>query len=159
MSFSMSVKEWEHMRIEQLTEDNLWQAAHLFNDYRVFYDQLNDLEGAYEFLMDRLKRSDSVLFVANIDEEYAGFVQLYPTFSSIAMKRAYILNDLFVSDAFRKRGVAKQLMTYAFIYAEDQNARYITLETNVDNVNAQALYEQMGMEIDQSIKQYSFYLD
>ena len=62
----------------------------------MFYRQDSDLEGAKVFLRNRIERKESVIFVAVEDDEYIGFTQLYPSFSSISMKELWILNDLFV---------------------------------------------------------------
>lgn len=44
----------------------------------------------------RLENHESVILIAEENGEFIGFTQLYPTFSSVSMKRIYILNDLFV---------------------------------------------------------------
>lgn len=103
------------------------------------------------------RNNESIILAAKIQNDYAGFVQLFPVFLSVAMKRAYILNDLFVVEKYRRIGVAEQLMEAAFRYAEEQDARYITLETAVANVTAQALYEKVGMEMEKTVKYYIRY--
>jgi len=68
--------------------DDLHSVALLFDAYRQFYRQETDLSGAREFIAHRLKAKDSAIFVAvDRDGKVAGFVQLYPSFSSVAMKR------------------------------------------------------------------------
>lgn len=83
-----------------------------------------------------LYNQQSIIFAAVVDGEFAGFTQLYPTFSSIAMKKAYILNDLFVMEQYRKNGIAKVLMKEAFAFVKGENARFIALETGAANVKA-----------------------
>ncbi|CAM5687584.1 hypothetical protein LSPH24S_00216 [Lysinibacillus sphaericus] len=78
-----------------------------------------------------------------------GFAQLYPTFSSIALQRAYILNDIYVTDEARGQGVGTALMEKVFQYCEQQSARYVTLQTAADNVHARKLYENLNMIQDQ----------
>jgi hypothetical protein len=72
----------------------------LFDSYRQFYGQEPDLPGARRFLEARLRCRDSVVFLAFRDDATrtsVGFVQLYPSFSSVSMKPIWILNDLFVA--------------------------------------------------------------
>ncbi|MBG9817306.1 GNAT family N-acetyltransferase [Bacillus safensis] len=147
------------MDIVRANENDLMQVAVLFDQYRQFYKQLSHVEGAYHFLAERYRKQESILFVAKQDDKYLGFVQLYPTFSSVAMKDAFILNDLFVINDFRQKGIGKQLMKKAFSFANEKGARFICLETATSNIKAQQLYEKMGMTIDSSTQHYIYYLD
>ncbi|GLC88847.1 GNAT family N-acetyltransferase [Lysinibacillus piscis] len=145
------------MDIRIVTQENLKEVVPLFNAYREFYGQPSDLAGAEQFLTERFTNRESIIFLASIHEQPVGFVQLYPSFSSVAMKKAFILNDLFVTAQARQQGVAKSLIERCYVYCEEQNARYITLETAVDNKNAQRLYEQMEMQVDTTVLHYSKY--
>lgn len=142
------------MKVEQLTIYQLEKIVPLFDAYRQFYEQESDMDAARAFLKARLEKKQSVIFVAQQDDDYIGFTQLYPTFSSVGLKPAYILNDLYVAQQARSQGVAKQLMAVAFQYAQQQNARYISLETAKDNSVAQALYKKMMTE-DTEVKHYT----
>ncbi|MER3115284.1 GNAT family N-acetyltransferase [Bacillus altitudinis] len=147
------------MDIVRANENDLKQVSVLFNQYRQFYKQISNVEGAYHFLVERYRKQESILFVAKQGEQYVGFVQLYPTFSSVAMKDAFILNDLFVINDFRQKGVGKELMKKAFSFANDKGARFICLETATSNIKAQQLYEKMGMTSDSSTQHYIYYWD
>jgi GNAT superfamily N-acetyltransferase len=92
-------------QLEQIEE-----LAELFDRYRMFYQQPSNTEAARDFLQERLEKSDSTIFVASNDGQIVGFTQLYPSFSSVSMKRIWILNDLFVRETDRNQGVAKLLM-------------------------------------------------
>ncbi len=75
----------------------------LFDAYRQFYGQEPDLLGARRFLEARLRGGDSVVLLAfDATGAGVGFVQLYPSFSSVAMKPIWILNDLFVAPEARR---------------------------------------------------------
>src|SRR5579859_667244 len=93
--------------------EHLDVLAGLFDAYRQFYGQEPDLSGARRFLEARLRGRDSVVFLAFADDATGtgvGFVQLYPSFSSVAMKPIWILNDLFVAPQSRRAGVARSLL-------------------------------------------------
>jgi len=66
--------------------------------YRVFYGKNSDIKSAASFLYNRIKNQESVLFLYfHIKQEMpVGFAQLYPSFSSVDMKKILIFNDLYV---------------------------------------------------------------
>ncbi|UVI33644.1 GNAT family N-acetyltransferase [Paenibacillus spongiae] len=144
------------MYITLSTNENIDEAASLFDEYRVFYGQDSDLDGAKKFIGDRMENRESVLFlVMDRSENHAiGFCQLYPSFSSISMKRTWILNDLFVREAYRSRGAAKLLLEAARMYGVQTQAKGIALETAMTNDIAQKLYEKNGYEKDTEFFHY-----
>jgi ribosomal protein S18 acetylase RimI-like enzyme len=135
---------------------DLDRLVQLFDGYRQFYHCVPDTRAARNFLSDRLTRGDSVVFVAVDDATGAGagFVQLYPVFSSLQMRRAWILNDLFVEPAYRGHQVAKRLMDTSRTLALETAAVTIVLETAPDNHAARRLYESLGYRLEQSFLQY-----
>jgi len=139
------------MEMKTVTLATVKEVAPLFNAYREFYGQPSDLEKAEQFLKERLKKEESIIFLAYLDAQPVGFVQLFPIFSSVAMKKAFLLNDLFVAEHARKQGVAMRLIEECYAYCKNEDARYITLETATDNKQAQKLYEKLGMKIDQDV--------
>lgn len=146
------------MEIMQATIDDLEGVSHQFNLYRMFYQQESDIEGAKAYISNRLENKDSVIFVVKDNHRYMGFTQLYPTFSSISMKRAWILNDLYVDTAARKQGVAEMLLQKVKEYAFETEAKSISLSTAPDNYAAQRLYEKNGYVRDSQFYQYELSL-
>ena len=134
------------MKIIRSSPDSLELLVPLFDQYRQFYKQRPDLQGARAFLSERLRNGDSVVYIAFEDpgSRPIGFVQLYPSFSSVAMKPLYVLNDLFVTPVARGHGVAEALIRQSIKHAQRANARGIVLETAVDNAPARRLYEKLG---------------
>jgi ribosomal protein S18 acetylase RimI-like enzyme len=143
------------MKIVLARNEHLGAVSKLFDQYRVFYNQSSDLDAAREFLKERFQKGDSTVFVATDDEHVAGFIQLYSSFSSVLMKRVWILNDLFVQETYRKQGVAKLLMDAAEGFARETGAVRITLATQISNVVAQSLYESCGYIKDEVFYHYS----
>lgn len=74
------------------------------------------------------------------------------------MKRSLILNDLFVYDEYRNRGVAKLLLEAAKSYANVIEAKGISLETARKNEKAQRLYEKNGYTKNQDFYHYELNL-
>jgi GNAT superfamily N-acetyltransferase len=132
------------MDIIQAYIEHLEEVATLFDQYRVFYNQPSDLEAARAFMQERFQNNDSTVFIACDDGQMVGFTQLFPSFSSVSMKRVWILNDLFVQESHRKKGAAKLLMSATENFARETGAVRIVLSTQVSNVAAQSLYESLG---------------
>lgn len=122
--------------------------APLFTAYRAFYRQPHNPEADRAFLKERLENDESVVFVAELDGEPAGFVQLYPCFSSVALKKLWVLNDLYAAKESRGRGVGTALLEHARAFAGETGAKGLVLETTPDNERAQALYEALGWQRD-----------
>lgn len=133
------------MKVREAALNDLDDVAMLFDQYRRFYKKETDLPLARKFIGERIKNKESIIFVAeNEGGGIIGFAQLYPTFSSVSAKRAYIFNDLFVSENYRKNGVATALINASTDLCKKQAVAYLVLETGQDNYAAQALYEKHG---------------
>ena len=132
--------------------------APLFDAYRVFYRQPSNLAQSRAFIAERIARDESVIFLAQDDTgEALGFVQLFPTFSSIDAHRTWLLGDLFTTANARGRGVGTLLMNTARSFAVLSGGRGMVLETATDNFNAQRLYESLGYVRDSGY--YTYCLD
>ncbi|MBI3551378.1 MAG: GNAT family N-acetyltransferase [Elusimicrobia bacterium] len=130
------------------------RLAPLFDAYRMFYKQRSDLASARRFLSRRLRRGESVVFLALDGTRCLGFVQLYPTFSSVSMRPLWILNDLFVVPEARRGGVGKALLRRARKFASETGKEGLFLETARTNRKAQRLYEKLGWQRDTEFYRY-----
>lgn len=131
--------------IQQANVSDVPAIAPLFDAYRIFYQQESDIELANIFLTERLQKQQSIIFFAvEMHDEVLGFIQLFPSFSSVSAKRLWILNDLFIATKARRRGIARQLMNHARQFAIETGAKGLFLETAHDNFHGQALYESLG---------------
>jgi ribosomal protein S18 acetylase RimI-like enzyme len=136
------------MEIKRIYNPERHLVVDLFNKYRVYYDQPDDIVLADNYIGERLKKGESVIFVAleNINGKDAplGFTQLYPTYSSVRAVKNWILNDLFVEQDHRSKGIGSKLIHTAMQFAKEHNAKFVQLETGIDNYGAQKLYESIG---------------
>lgn len=96
------------------------------------------------FLKKRMKREESVIFVAEERGELVGFTQLFPIFSSVSMRRTWLLNDLYVNERSRGIGVAGALLNAAKEFGRETNSKWLLLQTAADNITAQKVYEKNG---------------
>lgn len=132
--------------IRRATVDDVELVAPLFDAYRRFYSQPGDLPRARSFLRERLQQGESVVLLAELDGAVAGFTQLYPMFSSVRTARLWILNDLYVDERARRKGVAQALLDAAAEFARARGGAGLMLETARDNAPARALYLAAGWQ-------------
>lgn len=132
------------------------QLAELFDQYRSFYHKDSDIQKAAIFLTERIENKDSAIFVAESGGNLAGFVQLYPLFSSTRMKRYWLLNDLFVNEYYRGNGFSKALIEEAKDLARSTNACGILLETGKSNDIGNKLYPSCGFELYDEVNFYEW---
>ncbi|WP_252274918.1 GNAT family N-acetyltransferase [Pseudomonas subflava] len=144
------------MRIVQATLEHLDLLTPLFIKYREFYGELPFPDSSRKFLETRLKRKESVIYLALADDEdkLLGYCQLFPSYSSLSLKRVWILNDIFVAEDARRMLVADRLLQTAKQMARETNAVRMRVATSVSNEVAQKTYESIGFREDALFKNY-----
>jgi GNAT superfamily N-acetyltransferase len=144
--------------IERAALKDLGDLVPLFDAYRGFYEAESDHAAARAFLTERIGRGESVIFLAYATANGPlGFTQLYPSFSSVSLKRLWILNDLFVRSDIRRGGVGRALLERARQHAVDTGAKGLILSTAVTNKPAQTLYESCGWQRDDEFLHYNLF--
>src|SRR5262245_25073805 len=119
--------------IRQAVLSDIEALASLLDQYRQFYGRESDLQVVREFFLVRFNHGESVLFIAYEVGELAGFVQLYPSFSTASLARTFILNDLFVSENCRRKKVGVLLLEATTDFVKSLNAVQLTLSTAATN--------------------------
>ena len=64
-------------------------------------------------------------------DQALGFMQLYPSFSSVSLKRLWVLNDLFVRPSVRRGGVARRLLERARAWAVETGAKGLRTSSSI----------------------------
>ena len=154
----MAEKSELKYEIVQAFSSHLDLIAPLFDAYRVFYEKESDVGLARSFLRARITHQDSFVYVAleeNEEETRAlGFALLYPSFNSVTASPIWILNDIYVDDSVRKRGIAKALIEKGIELARETGAKQLSLSTAHTNVPSHKLYESMGFKHDDLFRTY-----
>ena len=132
------------MEIRRALPADLPTLAALFDRYRQFYGRPSDPDRASGFLAARMERGESVVLLALEAGRAVGFVQLYPSFSSVNAARTFVLNDLYVEADARRGGTGRGLVAAAVAHARTAGAAGLSLQTGVGNQAAQRLYESLG---------------
>ncbi len=148
------------MRIVQATLEHLDLLTPLFIKYREFYGELPFPDSSRKFLETRIKRKESIIYLALADDEdkLLGYCQLFPSYSSLSLKRVWILNDIYVAEDARRMLVADRLLQTAKQMAKETNAVRMRVATSVSNEVAQKTYESIGFREDTRFKNYTLEL-
>jgi ribosomal protein S18 acetylase RimI-like enzyme len=144
--------------ITRATTADADDIAPLLDAYRRFYRQPTDLPAARAFIQARLATGESIIYLArDADTTRAlGFVQLYPTFSTVTLGPRWILNDLYVDEQARRLGIARLLMHRAMQHARETGAHGMMLLTELTNTPAQQLYESLNWQRDTVYHRYTW---
>jgi ribosomal protein S18 acetylase RimI-like enzyme len=135
---------------------DLPQLSHLFNLYRIFYRKPPDMEGGRRFLQERIERRESVIYIAENEGQMVGFAQCYPLFSSTRMKRILLLNDLFVMEEYRGRGISRLLIGAAKELTKNTQSSCLLLETEKSNRIGNSLYPAEGFVLNEGSNFYQW---
>lgn len=135
------------MEIKEATPDDVNFITNIFEEYRQFYRQKPSPESSI-FLKSRIANNESKFFYVKEKNDIIGFVQLYPSFSSCALSKIYILNDLYVLKEFRRKKIAWQLLEHVAAWTKKNGASEIHLATAIPNTEAQGLYKKFGFKKD-----------
>jgi len=148
-----------NISVRQAVLSDIDALVPLFDSYRQFYGRGSDRPAARAFLLERFNHGESVLFIAHDGDTPIGFTQLYPSYSSLSLARIYVLNDLFVHEQGRRKGVASKLMSAAIDFARSLGAASLSLSTATTNDSAQALYQSSGWKRDDEFFVYHFAIE
>ncbi|MCU0438860.1 MAG: GNAT family N-acetyltransferase [Raineya sp.] len=142
--------------IQKFDNQDIRDLAQVFDLYRIFYQKESDIKGAEQFLKARLENNESVIYIAlnNEKNKIIGFVQLYPLFSSTRMQKLWLLNDLYVIETYRSKGISRMLIDVSKNLCKDTNACGLMLETAKDNIIGNQLYPATDFVLD---KEHNFY--
>lgn len=146
-----------NISVRQAVFADLSELSGLFDLYRVFQGKESNIAAARAFLQARFDHGESVVFLAHEGPTPLGFAQLYPSYSSTALARVFILNDLFVNESGRRKGVASKLLAALENHAWAHGAARVTLNVTIDNQPGQALYEAQGWSRDAQFFMYHRY--
>ncbi|WP_391593328.1 GNAT family N-acetyltransferase [Winogradskyella sp.] len=139
------------MQIVKANFNHLDHLALLFNAYRILYKLRSNINGVKAFLENRIKANESIIYIAYSDDTAVGFTQLNPLNSlnslnsSVSMQSMYVLNNLYVHNDYRQKGIGKTLINKAKQLCVLENNKSLAIQTDFDNP-AQQLYTRCTLD-------------
>ena len=120
----------------------------LIAEYQRFYEAEDvDTERNRSFFRRFLAPSeDGMLLGARSGGELLGYACLYWHFSSTQAVETVLMNDLFVAEEARGRGVGRALIEASAEVARERGAAHLEWATAPSNVSAQRLYDSTGAD-------------
>jgi GNAT superfamily N-acetyltransferase len=89
---------------------------------------------------------DGLLLGARGEGRLLGYACLYWHFSSLEATESVLMNDLFVAESARGRGVGRALIDATAEIARERGVPFVEWSTAPDNDTAQRLYDTTGAE-------------
>ena len=130
--------------------DDLLDLTRLYIAYRVFYGEPPAEASSERFIRERVSSSAGRYFLAweGYEERTPpiGFMHLMPSTNTLAMRPIWLLEDLYIEPAARRRGIASCLLREAEAFARRTGAERITLSTAHNNEIAHSIYRRAGYE-------------
>lgn len=142
----------------QATIEDLPRIVPIFDSYREYFKQPKNPLKVKSFLFEKFEHLESVIFIAEQDSEVIGFAQLYPIFSSLSLQRVWLLNDFYITEEYRFRGVGRQLFAKVKEFTLLTKSKGIELSVEHTNEKAWRFWEKQGFKIDDEFRYYFFKL-
>jgi GNAT superfamily N-acetyltransferase len=133
--------------IERVNASDLDELLVLMRAYCDFYEVAPpdaDLLAIANSLIDDPVGEGVQLIARDSDGRAVGFATVYWTWSTTSGCRIGIMNDLFVVEHARGRGIADRLIEACRGECSQRGARQLAWQTAPDNLRAQAVYDRVG---------------
>jgi len=145
------------MLIRRARATDITALVPLVEQYLAFYDVKHSRARVSRFILQKLRAKPVHVWVGAQSPGGAleGFVQVYPTWSTLRLGTAWILNDLFVEKRVRGSGMGRALIERVIEEAQRSGTKTVELTTAVTNAPARALYESLGFTTDSGFLVYS----
>lgn len=110
-------------------------------------DRLED-EDVRRYFARWLDDDNGETFIALAGERIVGYLTVYvrPQASFWQVKQVGEISGLMVDPAYRRQGIATQLLARAQAFFAEKGVRYFAVYTSVENRGALAFYEQSGLQ-------------
>lgn len=136
------------VEISPIAAEEIEQLLPLIGAYQRFYEvgEIDEERNRSFFRRFLAPSEDGLLLGARGEGGLLGYACLYWHFSSLEAAETVLLNDLYVAEGARGRGVGRALIEASAEVARERGAPYLEWSTAPDNHSAQRLYDMLGAE-------------
>jgi ribosomal protein S18 acetylase RimI-like enzyme len=140
------------IKIRRANEKDIGALSKLFHQYDLFEHSLDSrIEVSSEKkyrkeIPQKFKDESDVLIVAECNSRVVGFIS-YAVWKQGKMKEGAI-GDMFIIDAYRRRGVGKCLVRYVLNEMKKQKCKFVKSGVRPKNRNSQKFWRKQGFKID-----------
>lgn len=126
--------------------DTPWKRKMTYNEYRIEWFGLEkQIEEFYNYLQDTAKDKRTVAeIIENENRDAVGYLWVPFCEDTESGFLFADIQDIYIEPAYRKSGVATELLQYAEKKARQNGARVIRSGTGCENMGSIALHEKMG---------------
>jgi len=118
----------------EIQDDSLWNNT-----------QKNSVEVFKHTFSEALKNKDFIkLFLIEYENKIIGFANLMIIFSVWAHGKAIIIDDLFIREAYRRKGIGREVLEYIEQYAKENGYNRLQFQSELTNHTALEFYTSIG---------------
>lgn len=134
------------MMIEPIDEKNLNETLPLIRKYQEFYKvtNINDEKNKEFFSQFGVSSNKGCVFGYRENKKLVAFATVYFSYASSIISKIAIMNDLYTSEEYRKKGIATKLIKHCEKYAKERGAVRLQWVTAASNEPAQSIYRALG---------------
>lgn len=138
----------EELRVTPITSAEFERLLPLIAAYQNFYraEDIRDERNRDFFSRFVAPSHEGMLLGAWEGDELLGYACLYWHFSSARATDTVLMNDLFVAEEARGKGVGRALIEAAAAVGRERGSPILEWSTEPGNARAQALYDTTGAE-------------
>jgi GNAT superfamily N-acetyltransferase len=134
--------------IAPIADGEFEELLPLISAYQRFYEvgEIDEARNRTFFRRFLAPSEDGLLLGARCQGGLAGYACLYWHFSSLEAVESVLMNDLYVTEDARGRGVGRALIDATAEVARERGTPFVEWSTAPDNHTAQRLYDSTGAE-------------
>lgn len=134
----LTVRSAQQGDLNELTELMYGYIVDFYKRPKPPIEKLHSLIGMLLF------EQQGIQFVASQNGKLVGFATLYFTFSTTRTDKITVMNDFYVVEEMRGKGVAASLFEACHTFSKENGFAHMSWVTAIDNKRAQRFYEKMG---------------
>jgi GNAT superfamily N-acetyltransferase len=136
------------VEIAPIAPEEFEELLPLIAAYQRFYEVegVDDARNRAFFRRFLAPSEDGLLLGARSGKRLVGYACLYWHFSSLEACESVLMNDLFVAESARGKGVGRALIEAAAAVAREREVPFVEWSTAPDNATAQRLYDSTGAQ-------------